>query len=371
MRVVDIRIFSLFGLLTLSNGLQLRENDFELTYEIAEAMTSLPLECYNKTYPFKFSQLWQKASDVSEHVNYIPIFSGCFDWHSSVHGHWLLAAILNRYPGSELSEKIITVFDEQFKEDKVAKEVEWFKRDKLYERTYGWSWFLKLHHELQKSPLDSDHGWSRILQPLADHLVQSYMDFLPKLAFPIRVGTHSNTAFGLNFPLLYAKENALVELVEQIKHNASGLYLSDKQCPLNWEPSGSDFLSPCLEEAALMGHVLNQDAEEFQLWLRDFLPGLFSLDFDLPPGEVLDRTDGYLVHLDGLNFSRAWSLYSILLSLGKANISPEMHDLLLKIADDHIAKSADYVVGSDYAGSHWLASFLTHSLILREEATKT
>ena len=156
------------------------------------------------------------------------------------------------------------------------------------------------------------------------------------------------------------------ELVEQIKYNASGLYSEDENCPLEWEPSGYDFLSPCLQEAALMGQVLN-DAGEFQAWIRDFLPKIFSGEFDLRPGQVIDRTDGKLVHLDGLNFSRAWSLYSIIISLDEA-ISDENRRTLFQIADEHIGQSMDYVVGADYAGSHWLASFLTHALILRGQA---
>lgn len=158
------------------------------------------------------------------------------------------------------------------------------------------------------------------------------------------------------------------DLEELIKHNASGLYEKDKGCPLNWEPSGFDFLSPCLQEASLMGVVLGQDSGQFELWLRDFLPSLFEADFDLVPGQVIDRTDGKLVHLDGLNFSRAWSLYSIISSLGPA-ASQELKLKLIEIADKHILQSMDYVVGSDYAGSHWLASFLTHALIMRETAT--
>ena len=175
---------------------------------------------------------------------------------------------------------------------------------------------------MKKSEHDLDHHWSRILQPLADHLVQSYLNFLPKLIYPIRVGEHSNTAFGLTFPLQYALDYDRPDLLELIRHNATGLYLADAQCPLSWEPSGFDFLSPCLEEAALMGQIM-ETSGEYELWLRSFLPALFSQEFDLEPGEVIDRTDGKLVHLDGLNFSRAWSLYSIILSLG-TSISAEI-----------------------------------------------
>lgn len=214
--------------------------------------------------------------------------------------------------------------------------MEWFERDKTYERTYGWSWFLKLHGELQKSPLDKEHKWSEILQPLADLLLDNYMNFLPNLIYPIRVGEHSNTAFGLIFPLEYAEgktsklciaervvinrlglDHELSELRELIRHNSSGLYLNDQACPLSWEPSGFDFLSPCLQEAALMGRVISEPSQ-FEAWLRKFLPTLFDSQFDLEPGQVIDRTDGKLVHLDGLNFSRAWSFYSILMSLSEA-----------------------------------------------------
>ena len=202
-------------------------------------------------------------------------------------------------------------------EEKVAKEVEWFKGRSTYERTYGWSWFLKLYHELKKSTINVDHGWSSTLKPLADLLVENYKAYLPNLVYPIRVGEHTNTAFGLIFPLEYAKSEDHDELRDLIKHNATELYRKDAGCPLTWEPSGYDFLSPCLQEAALMGDIM-ENSEDFEKWLRQFLPSMLTETFDLKPGEVIDRTDPKLVHLDGLNFSRAWSLYSIVLNLDDA-----------------------------------------------------
>ena len=202
-------------------------------------------------------------------------------------------------------------------EEKVAKEVEWFKGRSTYERTYGWSWFLKLYHELKKSTINVDHGWSSTLKPLADLLVENYKAYLPNLVYPIRVGEHTNTAFGLIFPLEYAKSEDHDELRDLIKHNATELYRKDAGCPLTWEPSGYDFLSPCLQEAALMGDVM-ENSDDFDKWLRQFLPSMLTETFDLKPGDVIDRTDPKLVHLDGLNFSRAWSLYSIVLNLDEA-----------------------------------------------------
>lgn len=357
-----ISIISEFSNATESQG----EDDLIITYEKAQHLAQLPLTCYNKHYPFKFNNLWNNGSEVAEHYVYIPIFSGCFDWHSSVHGHWLLASLLNRYPDSELSKDIINVFDWQFTAEKVTKEIQWFKDHPSFERTYGWSWFLYLYHELKKSVISVDHGWSNILEPLKELMVENYLDFLPNLLYPVRNGEHSNTAFGLIFPLSFADTiGNEIKLSELIRHNASHLYSNDSNCPLQWEPSGFDFLSPCLQEAALMGQIFN-NSENFKHWLIQFLPSLFDEDFYLQPGEVNDRTDGKLVHLDGLNFSRAWSIYSIVLSL-EDYINEQIRFNLMRIGDEHIRKSMDYVIGSDYAGSHWLATFLTHALLLREK----
>lgn len=349
---------------------QLSQDDLDLTYETGKRLSSNPLECYNKAFPYKFSQVLNSTEDVKEPQDLVPIFYGCFDWHSSVHGHWLLAAMLNRFPDTPLADEIVQVFNEQFQEEKLGKELEFFKKsyNKHFERTYGWAWFLKLHQELKNSPLDQDYGWSATLKPLADHIVVGYKKFLPNLVYPIRVGEHSNTAFGLIFAYEYALDSNDDELIELIRFNATSLFSTDEGCPLTWEPSGYDFLSPCLQEADLMGRI-SQDPVDFAAWLNKFLPQLFQEDFILEPGEVIDRTDGKLVHLDGLNFSRGWNLYALLINLSKSNSTSEsIKAKLMSIADEHLRKSMEFVIGGDYAGSHWLASFLTYALQMREKS---
>lgn len=345
------------------------EDDLVIDYETAERLAGLPLACYNQEFPHKFGLTYNGIQELNSPQAIHPIFYGCFDWHSAVHGHWLLAAILNKFPDTDLAQRIITLFDEQFQEDKVAGEMEIFTQEhnKAFERTYGWAWFLKLHGELEQNPQNQERGWSRILQPMADHLVQKYQNFLPSLVYPIRAGEHPNTAFGLIFAYEYAQKHNLEELTDLISFNATGHFQNDANCPLGWEPSGSDFLSPCLQEAELMGKLSNVDQpDEFHEWIQKFLPNLFDPDFVLEPGHVIDRTDGKLVHLDGVNFSRAWNLYSLIKTLPKNDTINRSK--FLAMGDEHIRESMESVVGSDYAGAHWLASFLFYALQVREHA---
>merc|ERR1719242_1338366 len=345
-------------------------DDLILDYDFASDLASFPLECYHKEFPYKDSITLESEQDLSlPKVNH-PVFYGCFDWHSSVHGHWLLAALARRYPGTELADNVTAVFNEQFKEEKIVKELKIFKSDDHFERTYGWAWLLKLHQELllitEMDEFKEDAAlWIYALQPLADHITAAYKSFLPNLVYPVRVGEHTNTAFGLIFALEYAEYTKDQDLEDLISGpNVTGKYFfGDENCPIDWEPSGFDFLSPCLQEAdALSRMPTMSNYTKFHEWLNQFLPGIYSDDFSLTP--VKDGTDGKLVHLHGVNFSRAWNLYSIVLSL-EDSINEQIRFNLMRIGDEHIRKSMDYVIGSDYAGSHWLATFLTHALLMR------
>ena len=222
-----------------------------------------------------------------------------------------------------------------------------------YERTYGWAWLLKLTEELHKwnDPIAKELELN--LQPLTALIVGKYMEFLPKLSYPIRVGEHPNTAFGLSFAHDYAKTLGNVQLRLLIEQRAKDFYLNDTGCPLSWEPSGFDFLSPCFEEAALMKRVLPK--ADFKMWLSDFLPQLKDKNFTLETGKVSDRTDGKMVHLDGVNFSRAWSLNEIAKDL-------PAYKHLKNIANQHINYSLPGIVGDSYEGGHWLGSFAIYAL---------
>lgn len=349
----------LFFLSFISFG---QSNNLTLNYDLAQKLADVPLGCINKEYPNKLSQVINEDSDLRSPESLHPVFYGCFDWHSSVHGHWLLTKFLNDYPATDLSNNIAERWNNKFTTINSIKEVSYFslKNNKSFERTYGWAWFLKLHGELLSSKHKFASNWSKALQPLANLFIKKYKEFLPKLAYPIRVGTHTNTAFGLSFALDYARQVNDTSLTQLIIKRAKDFYLKDKKAPLKWEPSGFDFLSPILEEINLMSNVLS--ATEFKKWLKAFLPEITKKKFTLAPGIVNDREDGNLVHLDGLNFSRAWCLYRLSEHL------PKQKDNLIAIADNHLKTSFDEVIGSHYMGSHWLASFLVYALEMREES---
>lgn len=326
-----------------------------LSLESANRLSALPSACINKEYPNKLGQVLGDEEDLKSPKELHPAFYGCFDWHSSVHGHWSLVSLLKQFPTLDNAEGLKMKLLINISAENIKKEVEYFKgkHNKSYERTYGWAWLLKLAEEL--------HTWNdpvakkleENLQPLTDLIVQKYLDFLPKLIYPIRVGEHTNTAFGLTFAWDYAIATGNKELEDLIKKRAKDFYLKDADCPLNWEPSGYDFLSPCLQEAAIMKRVLLP--AQFRLWFADFLPQLKEENFDLKIGKVSDRKDGKLVHLDGVNFSRAWALLKIIEDM------PEYKHLKV-VAYKHINHSLPNVVGDSYEGGHWLGSFAIYSL---------
>ncbi len=348
-----------FIFVTISASILGQDMELNLDYAMAEKLAALPIHCIEVEYPNKLNQVLTDSSFLDSPSELHPIFYGCFDWHSSVHGHWLLASVLNRFPDSELAKEITDVFDRQFTAEKVAAELAYFepKLEKSFERTYGWAWILKLQAELKSCAVDEKHGWSKSLQPLIDYIVVAYSAFLPKLVYPIRVGEHTNTAFGLSLALDYARDVGDQKFEALIVLRSKDYFLSDAGCPLTWEPSGFDFISPCLQEAELMSKILG--AEAFEKWTKAFRPELLHKYFYLEPGIVLDRTDGKLVHLDGLNFNRAWCLYTI------ADALPKNRDALTVIADLQLRTSMPYVVDSDYMGSHWLATFLLYALEAR------
>lgn len=326
-----------------------------LTIEEANRLASLPYHCLQTEYPNKLNQTldedWMLKSPKELH----PAFYGCFDWHSSVHGHWSLIYLLKRFDNLADREEIMKKIDENISTDNIKRELEYFtwKSNKSFERTYGWAWLLKLAEELYTWDSDYARQLSADLQPLTDHIVQAYIEFLPKLNYPIRVGEHTNTAFGLSFAYDYAVSTDDGALREVITQTVRRFYMTDVNCPITWEPSGFDFLSPCLQEADIVRKVLGQD--EFKEWLSQFLPALASKDFSLETGKVSDRTDGKLVHLDGVNFSRAWCLNGIVETL------PE-YGHLHGLAAEHIRYSLPSIVDDNYSGTHWLGSFALYAL---------
>ncbi|MEM9388560.1 MAG: DUF2891 domain-containing protein [Pseudomonadota bacterium] len=331
--------------------------DQPLTLEQANRLAGLPLACLQQEYPNKLGQTIGSAEDLGEPSALHPAFYGCFDWHSAVHGHWSLVALLRRYPDLARGEEGRRILAQHLTAANVAREVEYFQgeHNKTYERTYGWAWLLKLDQELAAwdAPLAQElHG---NLQPLSALIVERYLEFLPKLNYAIRTGEHPNTAFGLTFAFDYAQYHGHGELLDAVGVAARRFYADDAHCPLTWEPGGYDFLSPCLTEIDIMRRVLPPQA--FHRWLQRFLPDLTKPGYTLAVGRVSDRSDGKLVHLDGLNFSRAWAL------IGLADRFPERYGHLLALAGEHMDHSLPNLVGDRYEGGHWLGSFALYALM--------
>ncbi len=332
-----------------------KSTNIDLTLEQANKLAMLPIKCIQNEYPNKLGQTLSDSVDLGNPKALHPAFYGCFDWHSAVHGHWMLVKLLKEFPELNAKDEIINLLNTNLSKQNIEKEVDYFQRstEKSYERTYGWAWLLKLAEELHTMDTEYARALESNLKPLTDLIVDRFMDFLPRLHYPIRVGEHTNTAFGLSFAWDYAKTLGQSEFKGLIEKRAREFYMNDINCPLTWEPSGYDFLSPCLEEADLMRRVLNK--VEYSEWLVDFLPQITSTDFKLEPGIVSDREDGKLVHLDGVNFSRAWCLYGI--STTSKNLTH-----LRSVADKHIAFSLGSITDGAYEGEHWLASFAIYAL---------
>jgi hypothetical protein len=356
----------LFGLLIL-NCNELKNESHESVKHIdtvdipvlnlsqANRLAQLPLHCMNTEYPNKLNQTIGSDDDLKSPKELHPAFYGCFDWHSAVHGHWSLVSLLKNFPDLENRAEIEQKLLQNMSKENIEQELLYFKgkHNKSFERTYGWAWLLKLAEELHTWDNEIARTLETNLQPMTDLIIGKYLEFLPKLNYPIRVGEHPNTAFGLSFAYDYAITVGHKELIKLIETRAKDFYGNDKGCPLEWEPSGFDFLSPCLEEAALMKRVLTN--AEFKIWINDFLPQLKDKNFNIETGQVSDRTDGKLVHLDGVNFSRAWSLNFIAMDL------PEFTHLK-NIANQHINYSLPSIVGDSYEGGHWLGSFAIYAL---------
>lgn len=327
----------------------------QLTVQQANSLSKLPLKCLQQEYPNKLSQLLADSTEIAGPKTLHPAFYGCFDWHSSVHGHWSLVYLLKKFPNLENRQEIIEKLKVNLSRENIAAEINYLskKHEKSYERTYGWAWLLKLQQELDSYNEPFAKELAANLQPLTNLLAERYIEFLPKLNYALRNGTHTNTAFGINLAWDYAVASKNMALQESIRTNALRLFMNDKDCPFAWEPSGTDFLSPCMEEIVTMQRVLPQ--KEFLKWLKDFAPQLFNKNFAWEPGKVSDRTDGHLVHLDGLNFSRAWNLYAL------SKQYPKELGHLKVLADAHLKYSLPAITDGNYEGEHWLASFALYA----------
>lgn len=330
------------------------ESLMQLTPEMASRFASLALNHLTREYPNKLTHALAGPEDVQGPRALHPIFYGSYDWHSCVHGYWLLLRLLGRYPALPEADAIIAVVSTHFTPENVAGEMRYLqqKQHSGFERPYGWAWFLALIQQLEALPLPQAAQWVKTLSPMTEFFVKSFCEFLPKATYPLRVGTHFNTAFALALTLDYARSASRNKLASLIEETALSWHLEDVNCQA-WEPGGDEFLSPSLMEAELMRRVLPPQA--FVTWFGRFLPQLAhgKPETLFTPATVTDRTDGKIGHLDGLNLSRAWCQRSLAAALPAGD--PRVL-LLQTAADSHLHSALDHL-DSDYAGEHWLATF--------------
>jgi hypothetical protein len=333
----------------------------KLTREQASAFARLALKGTDKEYPNKPEHVMGGPDDVKGPKALHPAFYGCYDWHSSVHGHWMLARLLRRFPDLPEAGEIRSMLKGHLTAEKLKAEADYFARkdSKSFERPYGWAWLLKLAEELRAWDDPDAREWSRNLQPLADAIVARYLDFFPKQTYPIRTGVHPNSAFGLAFAHDYARAVGDTRLQGLVEERARAYFLADGDAPAKWEPSGADFFSPSLSEADLMRRVLAP--AEFRAWFARFLPraGKGEPGCLFNPATVTDRTDPQLVHLDGLNLSRAWCMGSIAAALPADDPAREA---LATSSARHAESGLGHVASGNYEGEHWLASYAVYLL---------
>ena len=360
-----IALFASGAVSTTAKVNQSKLQDTSLTQTQASHFARLALKCVAREYPNKPEHVLNDSRDVQSPKALHPAFYGCYDWHSSVHGHWMLVRLLRMFPNLPEAGEIRKAIGANLSKENIRVETAYLKQKnrQSFERTYGWAWLLKLAEELSLANTAEEKAWSRNLQPLADTLVSSYILFLPKQTYPIRTGVHPNTAFGMAFAYDYAKTAGNEKLASLIAERSRAYFAKDANYPAAWEPGGEDFFSAALMEADLMRRVMS--AAEFRRWFHRFLPQLAAgvPRTLLHPAIVTDRSDPKLVHLDGLNLSRAWCMRSIAQALPAKDPARKA---LASSARLHAGEALAHVASGDYAGEHWLASFAVYLLTTPE-----
>jgi hypothetical protein len=332
---------------------------FPLTAKFARRFARLALACVDREYPNHILHLLTSDEDAAPPRELTPVFFGCFDWHSAVHGHWTLVRLLRSFPDENWSPEARGVLNDHFTEERIAGEVKYVGCPERagFERPYGLAWLLQLILECREWKDTDAETWADRLEPLEQIAAERFSNWLPKLTHPVRSGEHSQTAFALGLVFDWAQGTKNAPMLEQVIERALLFYVNDFDAPLHYEPSGQDFLSPALAGADLMRRIL--EPTEFGIWLEAFLPQLSLGDPEtwLTPVEVSDPSDGKLAHLDGLNLSRAWMLAGIAQGL-PANDS--RRETLLATSEKHARAGLASVTGEHYAGGHWLGSFATY-----------
>jgi hypothetical protein len=331
-----------------------------LTPDIASRLAELPLHCIQQEYPNKTAHTIEGAADAKLTPRQLhPSFYGCFDWHSSVHGHWMLVRLLKTTKGLPKEPQIRQILAESFQPQAIAGEVNYFQNYKLaktFERTYGWAWLLKLDEELRDWDDPQGRQWARNIQPLTNLIVQLWSGYLPKQTYPNRTGVHPNTAFGLVFALDWARAAKDAKFEAQIVQRAKDYYLNNTAVTAFQEPDGTDFLSPSLEVADLMRRVL--PPAEFPNWFKQYMTTAGLANLTKPP-TVSDRSDYQIVHLAGLSLSRAWCLYGVAGALPQNSARTQN---MLASAKKLLDAALPHVTAGNYGGEHWLASFAVYAL---------
>jgi hypothetical protein len=329
-----------------------------------ERFAGLALACVAKEYPNKISHLLNSDADVAPPRKLTPAFYGCYDWHSSVHGHWLLVRLVKTFPDALLAKLAREALRKSLTAENLKQEAAYLRGEgrASFERPYGMAWLLQLIVELAEWDDPQAREMLANLRPLEDAVLERLKVWLPKLSHPIRIGEHNQSGFALGLMLDYARATKNEEFAKLAAAKTREFFMRDKDCSLNYEPSGEDFLSPCLGEADAMRRVLTPD--EFAKWLSEFLPGIPTTPKNdwLPVTVSPDPSDPKLAHLDGLNLSRAWMLEGIVSAL-PANDA--RRPALIAVAEAHRRAGLAAVTGAHYEGGHWLGSFAVYLVTQR------
>jgi len=355
--------FTLFAVLVLFTIRAAAESTGRFDINTAQRFANLALACVHKEYPNHISHTLNSDADAAAPRKLTPAFYGCYDWHSSVHGHWLLVRLIRTFPDAPFVESAREALGQSLTADNLAQEAVYLRGEgrASFERPYGLAWLLELVAELREWDDPQAKEMAANLQPLEQVVLERLKNWLPKLSHPVRIGEHDQSAFALGLMLDYARGDSNQKFVELVTAKAKQFYFSDTNCPLAYEPSGEDFLSPCLGEADVMRRVLSN--QEFARWLRTFMPQIStSGNTWLRPVVSPDPSDPKLAHLDGLNLSRAWMLEGIAAGLPK---SDKRLPSIMTTAEAHSRAGLAAVTGEHYEGGHWLGSFAVYLVTKR------
>lgn len=336
-----------------------------LDQALASRFAKLSLDCTDRPWPNKPSHVYESDSQVRPPRQDTPAFYGCYDWHSAVHGHWAMLRILRRFPDLPEAAAIRVRLNAHLSKENLAAELAFFQQERnaTFERPYGWGWFLRLQAELEVAAKEDKDAarWAAATRPMARFLSVLLQDYLKRLSVSVRAGTHNNTAFALVHAIDYANAVDDRDLLQAVRQAAMRFYAKDKNCPTAYEPSGEDFISPCLAEADLMGRVLSASA--FRIWLKTFLPAISSTEFAplAQPVEVRDRHDPRIGHLIGLALQRAWCYAGLARRMPSGSREQIQFEAL---ATKHRRAGLRQMFDSGYGGHHWLASFAIYLMTL-------